>query len=147
MHFKKANMRTKRNVSPRLSSASVITLLRSYRQSKERRTRLCKKSDRKQGRNAQHLPSFLFLSVFFRKQRHPSTGFSRRRHQELSETEQTSSQTKLHPTAPTQRHTTAQPADADYAHSRPPNLRALPPPSQFRSHTRKQLPIFRWIAV
>ena len=65
MHFKKADMRTKQNFSPRLSSVSVITLLRSYRQSKERRTRLCEKSDRKQGRNAQHLPSFLFFSPSF----------------------------------------------------------------------------------
>jgi len=57
--------------------------------SQRRRTRLCEKSDRKQGEKRSTSPIFsLFLSVFFRKQRHPSTGFSKRRHQELSETEQ-----------------------------------------------------------
>ena len=56
---------------------------------KGRRTRLCEKSDRKQGEKRSTSPLFsLFLSVFFRKQRHPPTGFSRRRHQELLETEQ-----------------------------------------------------------
>ena len=138
-------MRTKRNVSPRLSSTSVITLLRSYHQSKERRTRLCEKSDRKQGKKCSTSPLFsLFLSVFFRKQRHPSTDFSKRKHQELRRLSKCPCK-KLHPTTPsTQKHATEEPADAGYAHSRPPNLRALPPPSRVsfaRKKTATHLPM------
>lgn len=106
---------------------------------KERRTRLCEKSDRKQGKKRSTSPIFsLFLSVFFREQRHPSIGFSRRRHQIPMTTAQTRSQEKLHPTnTPTQKQTTARPVDAGFAHSRPPNLRVAPPPPPFRSRTKK----------
>lgn len=52
---------------------------------------------------------------------------------------------KLHPTAPsTQKHATVKLADAGYAHSRPPNLRALPPPSRVsfaRKKTATHLPM------
>lgn len=36
-----------------------------FESAKERRTRLCEKSDKKLGRNAQHLPFFLFFSPSF----------------------------------------------------------------------------------
>ena len=45
------------------------------------------------------------------------------------------------------KHTTAQPGDAGFAHSRTPNLRVSPTLPPFRSCTKKQLSIFRWIAV
>ena len=148
MHFKKADMRTKQNFSPRLSSASVITLLRSYRQSKERRTRLCEKSDRKQGRNAQHLPSFLFFS--------PSFSENNATHRPVSrggDTKNFRRQSKL----PRKRNCTRPLLHKDTRrHNLPtPGMHTadrrtcvhFPHPLAFRSHTKKQLPIFRWIAV
>lgn len=45
------------------------------------------------------------------------------------------------------KHTTARPVDAGFAHSRTPNLRVYPTLPPFRSCTKKQLSIFRWIAV
>lgn len=75
-----------------------------FESAKERRTRLCEKSDRKQGKKRSTSPIFsLFLPVFFRQQRHSSIGFSRRRHQIPMTTAQTRSQEKLHPSdIPTQ---------------------------------------------
>ena len=105
-------------------------------------TRLCEKSDRKQGKKRSTSPIFsLFLSVFFRKQRHLSTGFSRRRHQIPMTTAQTRSQEKLHPSdIPTQKQTTARPVDAGFAHSRSPNLRVSPPPSVSFAHKKNSYP-------
>ncbi len=102
-------------------------------------TRLCEKSDIKQGEKRSTSPIFsLFLSAFFREQRHSSIGFSRRRHQIPMTTAQTRSQEKLH-LRPTfhAKHTTAQPADAGFAHSRLPNLRVSPTLPPFRSYTKK----------
>ena len=58
-------MRTKRDLSPRLSSASVIAPARFYSQSKEGVRDCAKSRIENRGRNAQHLPSFLFFSPLF----------------------------------------------------------------------------------
>ena len=96
-------------------------------------TRLCEKSDKKQGRNAQLPPSFLFFSPLFQRTTPPSTGFSRRRHQIPMTTAQTRSQEKLHPfDIPTQnkrRHSLPMPvlrtADRPTCVYLPPSLRFL----------------------
>lgn len=60
-------MRTMRDLSPRLSSASVIAPPRFYSQSKEGVRDCAKSRIGNRGRNAQHLPSFLFFSPSFSK--------------------------------------------------------------------------------
>lgn len=115
---------------------------------KGRCTRLCEKSDKKLGRNAQLPPSFLFFSPLFSENNATHRSVSRGG---APNTYGNSANTLTRETAPV-RHSyakqmTAQPADAGFAHSRLPNLRASPQPPPFRSRTKKQLPIFRWIAV
>lgn len=91
---------------------------------------------------------FSFSLRFFQRTTPPIDRFLEEVHQTPMATAQTRSQEKLHPTdIPTQKQTTTRPVDAGFAHSRPPNLRVSPQPPPFRSRTKKQLPIFRWIAV
>ena len=111
-------------------------------------TRLCEKSDKQLGRNAQLPPSFLFFSPLFQR----TTPFINRfLEEETPNTYDNSANTLTRETAPDRhsyaKQTTARPVDAGFAHSRPPNLRVSPTLPPFRSHTKKQLPIFRWIAV
>lgn len=111
-------------------------------------TRLCEKSDKKLGRNAQLPPSFLFFSPLFSENDAIHQSVSRG-----GDTKYPRQQRKharngncIRPTFHA-KHTTTRPVDAGFAHSRPQNLRVSPTLPQFRSCTKKQLPIFRWIAV
>lgn len=124
-------MRTMRDLSPRLSSASVIAPPRFYSQSKEGVHDCAKSRIENRGRNAQHLPSFLFFSPSFSENNATHRPVSRKGDTKNFRRLSKYPCKKLHPTAPsTQKHATEEPADAGYAHSRPPNLRALPPPSR-----------------
>ena len=148
LHSEKANTRTKGNISVHHFLGSFAALSRRSSQSKGA-VRDCAKSRIKSWEEILDFPRLFSFSLrFFREQRHSSIGFSRRRHQIPMTTAQTRSQEKLHPTdIPTQKQTTTRPVDAGFAHSRPPNLRVSPTLPPFRSRTKKQLPIFRWIAV
>ena len=111
-------------------------------------TRLCEKSDKKLGRNAQLPPSFLFFSPLFQRTTPPSTGFSRRRHQTPTATAQTRSQEKLHPTEiPRKTHdgTTSRCRFCAQPNAKPACVSH--PPSVSFVHKKKQPSIFRWIAV
>lgn len=124
-------MRTKRDLSPRLSSASVKAPPRFYSQSKEGVHDCAKSRIENRERNAQHLPSFLFFSPSFSENNATHRPVSRKGDTKNFRRLSKCPCKKLHPTAPsTQKHATEEPADAGYAHSRPPNLRALPPPSR-----------------
>lgn len=92
-------------------------------------TRLCEKSDKKLGRNAQLPPSFLFFSPLFSENNAIHQSVSRG-----GDTKHLRQQRKharkrncIRPTFHAKR-TTAQPADAGFAHSRLPNLRVSPTP-------------------
>lgn len=111
-------------------------------------TRLCEKSDKKLGRNTQLPPSFLFFSPLFSENNATHRSVSRE-----GDTKYTRQQRKharkrncIRPTFHA-KHTTARPVDAGFAHSRTPNLHVSPTLPPFRSCTKKQLSIFRWIAV
>lgn len=111
-------------------------------------TRLCEKSDKKLGRNAQLPPSFLFFSPLFSENNaiHQSVfreGDTKHLRQQRKHAHKGNS---IRPTFHA-KHTTARPVDAGFAHSRTPNLRVSPTLPPFRSCTKKQLSIFRWIAV
>lgn len=92
-------------------------------------TRLCEKSDKKLGRNAQLPPSFLFFSPLFSENNAIHQSVSRG-----GDTKHLRQQRKharkrncIRPTFHA-KQTTAQPADAGFAHSRLPNLRVSPTP-------------------
>ena len=119
-----------------------------FESAKGRRTRLCEKSDKKLGRNAQLPPSFLFFSPLFQR----TTPFINRFLEEVTpNTYGNSANTlteKLHPSdIPTQnkrRHDQSMPVlrSADR-----PTCVCLPTPLRFVRAQKKQLSIFRWIAV
>ena len=100
-------------------------------------TRLCEKSDKKLGINAQLPPSFLFFSPSFSENNAIHQSVSRK-----GDTKHLRQQRKhAHRETTPVRHsyakqTTARPVDAGFAHSRSPNLR-VSPPLQFRSRTKK----------
>lgn len=138
MHLEKADMRTKRDLLPRLSSASVKAPPQFYSQSKEGVRDCAKSRIENRGRNAQHLPSFLFFSPSFSENNATHRPFSRGGDTKNFRRRSKCPCKKLHLTAPsTQKHATEEPANAGYAHSRPSNLRALPPPSR-ASFARKK---------
>lgn len=111
-------------------------------------TRLCEKSDKKLGRNVQLPPSFLFFSPLFSENNatHQSVSRGGDTKHLRQQRKQARKRNCIRPTFHA-KHTTAQPADAGFAHSRLPNLRVSPTLPQFRSCTKKQPSIFRWIAV
>ena len=101
-------------------------------------TRLCEKSDKKLGRNAQLPPSFLFFSPLFSENNAIHQSVSRG-----GDTKHLRQQRKharkrncIRPTFHA-KHTTARPVDAGFAHSRTPNLRVSPTLPPFRSCTKK----------
>ena len=101
-------------------------------------TRLCEKSDKKQGRNAQFPPSFLFFSPLFSENNAIHQSVSREgdtkhlRQQRKHARNRNCIRPRFHA-----KHTTARPVDAGFAHSRPPNLRVSPTLPPFRSCTKK----------
>lgn len=98
LHSEKANTRTKGNISSHPFRGSFAALSRRSSLTKGG-VRGCAKSRIKSWGEMLNFPRLFSFSLrFFREQRHPSIGFSRRRHQELSETEQMPLQKKLHPT-------------------------------------------------
>ena len=111
-------------------------------------TRLCEKSDKKLGRNAQLPPSFLFFSPLFQR----TMPFINRFLEEVPPNTYGNSENTLsietasdrHSTQNTRRHSLPMPVlrTADC-----PTCVCLPPRSLFLSCTKKQLSIFRWIAV
>lgn len=92
-------------------------------------TRLCEKSDKKLGRNAQLPPSFLFFSPLFSENNAIHQSISRGGDTKHLR-QQRKHAHKRNYTRPTfhAKHTTARPVDAGFAHSRPPNLRVAPTP-------------------
>lgn len=112
-----------------------------FESAKGRRTRLCEKSDKKLGRNAQLPPSFLFFSPLFQR----TTPFINRFLEEVTpNTYGNSANTLTRGTAPDRhsyaKQTTARPVDAGFAHSRSPNLRVSPPPSVSFAHKKNSYP-------
>ena len=98
LHSEKANSRTKGNVFSRHFRGSFAALSRRSSQPK-RAVRDCAKSRIKSWGEMLNFPRIFSFSLrFFREQRHPSIGFSRRRHQTPTATAQTRSQEKQHPT-------------------------------------------------
>ena len=114
---------------------------------KESCTRLCEKSDRKQGKKCSTSPVFsLFLSAFSE---------NNAIHQSVSrggDTKHLRQQRKhAHRETTPVRHSYAKTNDGTTSRSRfcaqPTAKLTCVPPLQFRSCTKKQLSIFRWIAV
>ena len=112
-------------------------------------TRLCEKSDKKLGRNAQLPPSFLFFSPLFQR----TTPFINRfLEEETPNTYDNSANTLTRETAP-DRHSYAKTNDDTTSRCRfcaQPTAQLAcvsPTPSVSFVHKKKQLPIFRWIAV
>ena len=138
MHSEKANTRTKRNVSSRHFRGSFAALSRRSSQSKGA-VRDCAKSRIKSWGEMLNFPRlFSFSPRFFQR----TTPFINRFLEEVTpNTYGNSANTLTRETAPVRhsyaKHTTAQPADAGFAHSRPPNLRVSPQPPPFRPRTKK----------
>jgi hypothetical protein len=111
-------------------------------------TRLCEKSDKKQGRNAQLPPSFLFFSPLFQR----TTPFINRFLEEVTPNTYGNSANTLaretasdrHSTQNTRRHSLAMPV---LRTAERPTCVCLPPSHSFVRAQKKQPSIFRWIAV
>lgn len=148
LHSEKANTRTKGNISVHHFRGSFAALSRRSSQSKGA-VRGCAKSRIKSWGEMLNISHFFSFSLRL----FPTTTpfINRFLEEETPNTYDNSANTLARETAPVRhsyaKQTTAQPVDAGFAHSRPPNLRMAPQPPQFRSCTKKQLSIFRWIAV
>lgn len=105
---------------------------------KGRCTRLCEKSDKKLGRNAQLPPPFLFFSPLFSENNttHQSVSRGGAPKHPRQQRKHAHKRNCIRPTFHA-KHTTAQPADAGFAHSRLPNLRVSPTLPPFPSCTKK----------
>ncbi len=111
-------------------------------------TRLCEKSDKKLGRNAQLPPSFLFFSPLFQRTTPPIDRFP----EEVTPNPYGNSANTLaretasdrHSTQNTRRHDQSMPVLRTAEH---PTCVCLPPSLRFVRAQKKQLSIFRWIAV
>lgn len=148
LHSEKVNTRTKGNISSHPFRGSFAALSRRSSQSKGA-VGDCAKSRIKSWGEMLNFPRLFSFSLrFFQR----TTPFINRFLEEVPPNAYGNSANTLARETASDRHsyakhTTAQPADAGFAHSRPPNLRMAPQPPQFRSCTKKQLSIFRWIAV
>lgn len=110
-------------------------------------TRLCEKSDKKLGRNAQLPPSFLFFSPLFQRTTPPIDRFLEKvipnTHGNSANTLAIETASDRHSTQNTRRHDQSMPVlrTADC-----PTYVCLPPSLRFLRAQKKQLSIFRWIA-
>lgn len=141
-------MRTMRDLSPRLSSASVIAPPRFYSQSKEGVRDCAKSRIENRGRNAQHLPSFLFFSPSFSENNATHRPFSRggdaKNFRRLSKC---TCKNCIRP-LPLRKNTRRKNLPTPVMHTADRRTCVhFPHPLAFPSHAKKQLPIFRWIAV
>ena len=111
-------------------------------------TQLCEKSDKKTGEKCSNSPVFsLFLSAFSENNAtHRSVSRGGDTKPLRQQRKHARKRNCIRPTFHA-KHTTARPVDAGFAHSRTPNLRVSPTLPPFRSCTKKQLSVFRWIAV
>lgn len=148
LHSEKANTRTKGNISVHHFRGSFAALSRRSSQSKGA-VRGCAKSRIKSWGEMLNISHFFSFSLRL----FPTTTpfINRFLEEETPNTYDNSANTLARETAPVRhfyaKQTTARPVDAGFAHSRSPNLRVSPTLPPFRSRTKKQLPIFRWIAV
>ena len=112
-------------------------------------TQLCEKSDKKLGRNAQLPPSFLFFSPLFSENNAIHQSVSRggdtkhlrqqRKHAHKRNCTRPTFLRKTNDGTACRRRLCTQPTTELAC--------TFPHPLAFRSHTKKQLSIFRWIAV
>lgn len=111
-------------------------------------TQLCEKSDKKLGRNAQIPPSFLFFSPLFQRTTPPIDRFPEEvtpnTYDNSANTLARETASDRHSTQNTRRH--SQPMPVLRTADRPTYV-CLPPSLSFVRAQKKQLPIFRWIAV
>ena len=111
-------------------------------------TQLCEKSDKKLGRNAQLPPSFLFFSPLFQRTTPPIDRFleevTPNTYDNSTNTLARETASDRHSTQNTRRHSLAMPV---LRTAERPTCVCLPNPLRFVRAQKKQLPIFRWIAV
>lgn len=145
LHSEKANTRTKGNISFHPFRGSFAALSRQSSQSKGA-VRNCAKSRIKSWGEMLNFPRLFYFSLRFFQRTTPF--INRFLEEETPNTYDNSANTLTRETAPVRhsyaKQTTARPVDAGFAHSRPPNLRALPPPSRTsfaRKKTTTHLPM------
>lgn len=111
-------------------------------------TQLCEKSDKKLGRNAQFPPSFLFFSPLFQRTTPPIDQFLEKvtpnTYGNSANTLSIETASDRHSTQNTRRHDQSMPVLRTAEH---PTCVCLPPSLRFVRAQKKQLSIFRWIAV
>ena len=148
MHFEKADMRTMRDLSPRLSSASVIAPPRFYSQSKEGVHDCAKSRIENRERNAQHLPSFLFFSPSFSENNATHRPVSRKGNtKNFGDGANALAKNCIRP-LPLRKNTRRKNLPTPVMHTADRRTCVHSPTlSRFVRTQKKQLPIFRWIAV